>query len=97
MRFSLFTQVMGHSNHIRIMEYFLEGRELDFDVMQIAEDTELSRKTVQKVIDSLIGSKIIFINRRVGRTYLFKLNKDNQISKRLCKLFDEILQKEGED
>ena len=38
-----FCDVFGQTPRLQVLEYFLEGREVDFTIASVAEDTELSR------------------------------------------------------
>ena len=87
---SLFLEIVGKSPRMKILQYLIEGRHFDFSLSDIAEDSGVSWRTLHIIFPKLIKYRLVIKTREVGRAKLYKINKDNQISKKLMELYDYI-------
>jgi len=87
---SLFIKLMGDSPKIRILDYLLTERELDFSITDIAENSGVGRATLYRLWDSLIKSQIIVHTRDIGKAKLFKLNTHDIKIKKLIEVHDML-------
>ncbi len=76
---------------IRVMNYLLTERELDFSITDIAENAGIGRATLYRIWDNLIRNKIIMHTREVGKAKLFKLNTGNLKIKKLIEISDMLV------
>lgn len=88
---TLFRELLGDTPKIRVLEYLLEGRELDHSIGDIAEGAGINRVTLFRMWDEIEKSKIIIHTRNIGNAKLYKLNLKNPKVKILAKVFDEII------
>ena len=88
---SLFIEFMGDSPTIRILDYLLTERELDFSITDMAENSRIGRATLYRIWDKLIENKIIVHTRDIGRAKLFKLNKENPKIKKIMEIDDMLI------
>lgn len=88
---TLFRKVLGDTPKIRVLEFFIEGRELDYSISDIAEGAEIGRTTLFRIWDDLIKTKIIVPTRQIGNAKLFRLNINNDFVKKFIEIFDEII------
>ena len=88
---TLFRKALGDTPKIRVLEFLIEGRELDYSISDIAEGAEIGRTTLFRIFEDLIKNKIIFPTRQIGNAKLYKLNQDNLFIKKLIEFFDEII------
>ena len=88
---TLFKKTLGDTPKIRVLEFFIEGRELDYSITDIAEGAEIGRTTLFRIFDDLIKNKIIIPTRQIGNAKLYKLNKENPFVKKMISVFDEII------
>ncbi|MBD3252806.1 hypothetical protein GF386_03685 [Candidatus Pacearchaeota archaeon] len=88
---TLFRKAFGDTPKIRVLEFLIEGRELDYSISDIAEGAEIGRTTLFRIFDDLVKNKIIVLTREIGNAKLFKLNLENNFVKKLVELFDEII------
>lgn len=88
---TLFRRALGDTPKIRVLEFFIEGRELDYSITDIAEGAEIGRTTLFRIWDDLIKNQIIKPTRQIGNAKLYKLNIENPFIKKLIELFDSIL------
>ena len=88
---TLFRKALGDTPKIRVLEFLIEGRELDYSISDIAEGAEIGRTTLFRIWDSLIETGIIKPTRQIGNAKLYKLNLENSFVKKLVEIFDEII------
>ncbi len=88
---SLFIDFMGDSPTIRVMDYLLTEREIDFSITDIAENAGIGRATLYRIWDSLIKNRIIIHTRDIGKARLFKLNIENSKIKKLIEIYDMLV------
>lgn len=86
-----FRKLLGDNPKIRVLEYLLEGRELDYSLTDIAEGSNIDRVTLFRLWPQLIKEKIIVHTRNIGNAKLFKLNVENSDVKILLEMFDKII------
>ena len=88
---TLFRELFGDTPKIRVLEYLLEGRELDHSIGDIAEGAGINRVTLFRMWDEIEKSSIIVHTRNIGNAKLYKLNMSNPYVKILVTLFDKII------
>ena len=87
---SLFIEFMGDSPMIRVLDYLLTERELDFSITDMADNSGIGRATLYRIWDSLIKNEIITHTRDIGKAKLFKLNTSNAKIKKLIEIYDML-------
>ena len=88
---TLFRKALGDTPKIRVLEFLIEGRELDYSISDIAEGAEIGRTTLFRIWNDLQKTGIIKHTRIIGNARLYKLNKENLFVKKMIELFDEII------
>lgn len=87
---TLFRQALGDTPKIRVLEFLIEGRELDYSISDIADGAEIGRTTLFRIWNDLIKGEIIVPTRVIGNAKLFKINRNNPFVKKMIELFDEV-------
>lgn len=88
---SLFVEFMGDSPMMKVMDYLITERGLDFSITDMAENAGIGRATLYRLWDDLIKNKIILHTRDVGKAKLFKLNVANAKIKKLIEIYDVLV------
>jgi len=88
---SLFVEFMGDSPMMKVLDYLITERELDFSITDMAENAGIGRATLYRIWDSLIKNEIIFHTREIGKAKLFRLNVDNTKIKKLIEVYDMLI------
>lgn len=88
---SLFIEFMGDSPTIRVLDYLLTERDLDFSITDMAKNAGIGRSTLYRIWDNLVKNKIIIPTRIIGKAKLYKLNKDNIKIKKLIEIDDALV------
>ena len=91
---SLFIEFMGDSPTVRVLDYLLTERDLDFSITDIAKNAGIGRSTLYRIWDDLIKNEIIISTRIIGKAKLYKLNKNNIKIKKLIEIDDYLILEE---
>ena len=92
-----FCNVFGVTPRNRILECFLEGREVDFSIGAVAQITGLNRATAYNEAKRLIKEKYLIPTRRISGAQFYKLNFHKREVKFLIMVFDKVLNMIGEE
>ena len=76
---------------IRVLDYLLTERQLDFSITDMAENAGIGRATLYRIWDSLIKNDIIIHTRDIGKAKLYKLNAENDKIKKLIEIYDMLI------
>ena len=88
---SLFIEFMGDSPKIRIIDYLLTMGGLDFSITDMARNVTIGRTTLYRIWDQLLKNKIILSTRVIGKSKLYKLNKENPKIQKIMELDDMLI------
>ncbi len=88
---TIFTQAVGATPKIKVLEFFIEGRELDYSLSDIAEGSGIGRTTLFRIWNDFEKLEFVKQTRTIGNAKLFKLNLENPFIKKLVGLFDTLL------
>ncbi len=88
---TLFRKALGDTPKLRVLEFLIEGRELDYSLSDIAEGADIGRTTLFRIWRDLVNSKIVVPAKIIGNTKLYKLNTDNVFIKKMVGSFNEVL------
>jgi hypothetical protein len=87
---SLFVKFMGDSPMMKVMDYLITERGLDFSITDMAENARIGRATLYRLWDDLIRNEIILHTRDIGKAKLFKLNTENAKIQKLIEIYDML-------
>ncbi len=87
-----FCEIMGINPRNRVIELFLEGREIDFATGDVARIIGMNRATTYNTIKELLDEGFIIFSRKVSGSQLYQLNLDKPEVKLLIKAFSLVLE-----
>ena len=90
----MFRDIFGDTPKVRVLEYLLEGRELDHSIGDIAEGAGINRVTLFRLWPEIEKSKLVVHTRNIGNAKLLKLNMKNPHVRILAELFDKLINEE---
>jgi len=93
---TIFRKALGDSPALRVLDFLIEGRGLDYSLSDIAENANVGWTTLHRIWNDLVKSDLVKPTREIGRAKLFKLNEENPAIKDLIKLYDTLLYQENE-
>ncbi|MBS3146221.1 hypothetical protein J4471_00830 [Candidatus Woesearchaeota archaeon] len=88
---TIFTKAVGNTAKIKVLEFLIEGRELDYSLSDIAEGSGIGRTTLFRIWNDFEKLNLVIQTRTIGNAKLFKLNNKNPFVKRLIELFDSLI------
>ena len=91
---TIFRELFGDTSKVRVLEYLLEGRELDHSIGDIAEGAGINRVTLFRLWPEIEKSELVMHTRNIGNAKLFKLNMKNPYVKNLIEMFDKMINEE---
>ena len=94
---SIFIKVLGDTPKIRILNYLIKYRGLDYSMSDIARNSNVGWATLSRLWNELIKLNIILKTREIGKAKLFKLNEENPAVVVLIELYKKLLQQETEN
>ncbi len=83
---SIFVETFGETPFVKVLDFFLTFDAFDYSKSQVAEETGVSRITLDKIWEELEDKKIIVKTRTIGRAEMYRLNKENTKVKVLLEL-----------
>ncbi|MFO8016266.1 MAG: helix-turn-helix domain-containing protein [Candidatus Woesearchaeota archaeon] len=91
---TIFRQAFGNSPVIRVLDFLIEGRGLDYSLTDIAENAGIGWTTLHRIWDNLVRIGIVKHTRNIGKAKLFRLNTENAAVKKLIEVYDTLLAQE---
>lgn len=92
---SIFLDVVGDSSVMRVLQYFIEGRDFDHTMTDLI-NAGVSWETLHIVVPKLLEHEVIIKVREIGRAKLYKINKENPAARKLLELYDSLIKIELE-
>ena len=86
-----FNNYFGNSLKIKVLEFLIEGRELDYSVSDIAEGAGIGRTTLFRIWNDFVELGIVKPTRVIGNAKLYKLNLSNPFVRKMVDLFDTLV------
>ena len=88
---SLFIKLLGDYPLIRVLNYLLIYRDLDYSLTDIAEGSEIAWSTLNLLWPKLEKMELVVHTRDIGKAKLYKLNIVNPFVKKMADLFDTLV------
>ena len=88
---TIFRETLGDTPVIRVLDFLIEGRGLDYSLSDIAGNSNIGWTTLHRIWDKMLKLGLVKPTREIGRAKLFKLNEENTSVKELIKLYDTLL------
>ena len=91
---SIFREYFGDSPQIKVLDFLIDGQDLDYSMTEIARGSEVGWSAFIRLWKRIVDKKIVIPTRTIGNARLFKLNKENLFVQKLIKLDWEITKSE---
>lgn len=86
-----FLDIVSDKPDMRIWEFFLINRELDFSPSDAIEMTGIARSAFYKPWKTFLEQEWVVLSRKTGKTKLYRLNLQHEIVKAFTVFFDDLL------
>ena len=60
----------------QILDFFLDHKEFDYSPLEVAKKTGLAIRTVFREVPNLEKKELIYKNRKIGKTNMYRINAD---------------------
>ncbi|HIH92028.1 TPA: hypothetical protein HA281_04440 [Candidatus Woesearchaeota archaeon] len=87
---SSFRLIFGDSPIVKVIDFFLDNREFDYSLTDIARNSDIGWSTLHGFWKELVALGIVTKTRRIGRAELYKLNLRSPVVKKLIELDMDI-------
>lgn len=94
---SIFIKVLGDTPKVRILNYLIKYRGLDYSMSDIARNSNVGWATLSRLWNEFVSLKIVVPTRDIGKAKLFKLNEENPAVIELIEVYKKLLQQETGD
>ena len=88
-----FRVVFGNSPIVKVIDFFLDNREFDYSLTDIAKNADIGWSTLHGFWKDIVKLEIVTKTRRIGRAELYKLNIDSPLVRKLVELDISISKK----
>ena len=89
---SLLVQFLGDNPMIKIVDFLLDNKGMEFRKKDIIRRARISKATLFNCWQRLEKQEITKVTRRFGKTKLYTLNFENKIVKKLLELESVLIQ-----
>ena len=90
---SSFRMVFGDSPIVKVIDFFLDNREFDYSLTDIAKNSDIGWTTLHQFWNNIVKLGIVTKTRKIGRAELYKLNSNSLIVKKLIELDMDVSKK----
>lgn len=87
---SLFVELVGNKVVVKLIDFFLENRKESFTKKEVQEMSGLSKGALFEHWPKVEEFRLVILERELGNTRLYRLNKENPVVKCLLKLDREL-------
>ncbi|MBI2658199.1 hypothetical protein HYX08_05905 [Candidatus Woesearchaeota archaeon] len=84
-------KIFDNTPKIKVLEFLIEGRELDYSISDIAEGAGIGRTTLFRIWSDFVELGIIKPTRNIGNAKLYKLNTSSPFVRKMIDLFDTLV------
>lgn len=87
----IFVRMLGNTPKVRILNYMIRVRGLDFSMSDIARNSNVGWATLSRMWNELVELRVVIMTRKVGRAKLYKLNEENAAVAKLIEVYKKLL------
>lgn len=93
----IFVRMFGDTPKVRILNYLIRVRGLDFSKSDIARNSNVGWATLSRMWNEFVELKIVVPTREIGKAKLYTLNENNEAVKELIVVYKKLLVQETEN
>ena len=97
----MFTEIFGDSPQVKVLDLLITQDDMEYTKKEIAECADVGRSTLYTFWDTLERYGIVKKTRRIGNTWLYRINTESPAVKALqefqLKVVDLIVEEETAD
>jgi len=85
-----FLDLFGGNPRAKVLDFFMENDIFDYSKKQVSELSGVAFNSLEKFWNNLIEFEIIKKTRKVGKSEMYIINKENEVVKCLLKIDKEL-------
>ena len=93
---SVFAEYFGDYPLIRVLDFLIEGRDMDYSMTEIAKNSGVGWTAFSDIWPKVTKKEIVIFTRKIGNAKLFRLNTKNPWVKELIRMDNVITKLETE-
>ncbi|HLB70341.1 MAG: hypothetical protein OIN88_04445 [Candidatus Methanoperedens sp.] len=97
----MFTEIFGGSPQVKVLDLLITQDDMEYTKKEIAECAEIGRSTLYTFWDTLERYDIVKKTRRIGNTWLYKINAESPAVKALkefqLRIVDLVVEEETKE
>lgn len=75
-RVGVLSKIFQNGSSAKVLDFFMDHKDLDYSLAEIAEKAGISIQTASKEIGSLEKMSVLTIHRTIGKTAMYRLNSN---------------------
>ena len=89
-----FIHVMGDSPINRVLDFLIENDRESWTMVEIRDEANVGYSTLKIILPEMLKKDLIIVSKIVGKSRLFKINKNNIVTKKIYELYNAINENE---
>ena len=85
---------MGDNPTARILDFLIENDRDSWTLVEIRDSAEVGYSTLKIIMPQMLKNDLVIIKKKVSKSNLYTINKDNPIIKKIYELYNTINQTE---
>lgn len=73
------TECLGKSSRVKVIEFLIENKDKGLSITEILSGANVKHRNLVELIKDLLEKNIIYIERKIGKSNLYKVNESNGI------------------
>jgi hypothetical protein len=82
-----FAEVTGDSPNIRLIDFLIENDRDSWTMVEIKNNANIGYSTLKIILPRLLKMNIVEVKKKVGKSKLYAINKNNEIVKKIYELY----------
>ncbi len=83
---TIFIEVFGTNPVMKVLDFLITYQLFDYPLTEIAKKSRVGYSTLKTFLNKLEKNNMVIKTRKVGKSYLYKINTNNPAIKQLIKL-----------
>nr|WP_319372362.1 winged helix-turn-helix domain-containing protein [uncultured Methanobacterium sp.] len=93
----MLTKIFGECSQVKLIDFLVAHPWSEFSKTELAEGAQITRPTVYKLLDKLLGENIIIKTKKVGNIQLYQTNRNSPVIKHISSLQELLANMEIEN
>lgn len=92
---TIFQETLGDSPQIKILDFLMENQRCGWTLVELRDNSKVGYSTLKIMLPELLKKELVIIDKKVGKSNLYKINLKNPAIKHLMKFDWSITKQEA--